>query len=525
MLSIKKPTFAGAVLMLCCVIASWCFADSGPAGDEAGKAYQKAYNLILDENWAEAIKGMEAVIRQYPNSSVADDAAFYICLGREKSGQSMESAFECYKQCIERYPKSSYADDAKANLIRLADELAKAGKPQFRAIVRSMGNGEDIKLKILAIQALINSEEPEKTLPVVMKLYDQTSNEEDREKILYLMNDIDSPEVTVKLSEIVQKDPSVEVRKKAVYALGDRGDDVAAKELMKIVRSKNPLEIRKAALYSIANADTPEVIGFLAQVAKTDEEQELAKAATFAINDTDSPESLKALQEIVKVAPALEVRKAALYALGDRDEADTVGVLRTVALSDADEELRRAAVYAIANNESAAAAQALSEILAKSKEEKVQEAALHAIADQQGRAAQQTLMNVAINNPVERLARTAVHALADASDGDVSLLLEVYRKAKFPEVRKAALFAIGDQEGKGAIEALGKVLEEEKDEELRIVVLHSIASAGEDQAVPILFNVAMNDPSIRIRSTAVQMLGEIGTPAAKDALMKILEKQ
>jgi len=106
------------------------------------------------------------------------------------------------------------------------------------------------------------------------------------------------------------------------------------------------------------------------------------------------------------------------------------------------------------------------------------------------------------------------------------LLLEVFRKAKFEEVRKAALYAIGDHCGeKSAIDSLSRILKEEKDEGYRIVALQALANADEDAAVPILSNVAKNDPSQRIRSAAVQMLGEIGTPAAKKALMEILEKE
>jgi hypothetical protein len=39
------------------------------------------------------------------------------------------------------------------------------------------------------------------------------------------MNDIENPKVIVKMSTIIQTDPSIEIRKKAVYALGDRGPE------------------------------------------------------------------------------------------------------------------------------------------------------------------------------------------------------------------------------------------------------------------------------------------------------------
>jgi HEAT repeat protein len=110
--------------------------------------------------------------------------------------------------------------------------------------------------------------------------------------------------------------------------------------------------------------------------------------------------------------------------------------------------------------------------------------------------------------------------------GDTSLLLEVFRKSKFDEVRKAALYAISDHsEGKSAVDSLSKILKEEKQEEYRVVALQALANVKGDEVVPILADVAKNDSSNRIRTVAVQMLGEIGTPAAKKVLMDILEKE
>ncbi len=497
--------------------------SAGANKDEATRAYQKAYELLLSEAWDKAIQAFQAVIKQYPGSSVEDDAAFNICQARDKSGKQKE-AFDCYHQFVMKYTKSTYVHYASENMARLSHDWAKID-PGMKAIVESLDKGKDFNIKLLALQALIDSDGEEEALPVIIRLYDKSTKPEDREKILYVLNDIDHPSVTVKLSEIVQKDPSPELRKKAVYALGDHGAD-AVPELKKIVTSKNELEVRKAAVYSLANTEAPGIVTFLGEVARTEANEELAKAATYAIGDVESPESSEALQSILKSSAIIEVRKAALHALADHDEGMSVAALKAVALTDSNEELRRIAVYAIADNESKESIAALKEILANSKDPKVQEAALYALADHGGPGVSDVLMATAINNPDERLAKAAVHALADATDGDCSLLLEVFRKAKFDEVRKAALYAIGDHCGKkSAIDSLSRILKEEKEEEYRIVALQALANADEDAAVPILSNVAKTDSSQRIRTAAVQMLGEIGTPAAKKALMEILEKE
>jgi HEAT repeat protein len=498
--------------------------DSGANGapDKALEAYKKAYDLILNESWDKAIPAFQEVIKQYPGNAVEDDSAFYICLAKEKSGANKE-AVRCYGQFVAKYPKSTYVNDASANMTRLAQSLAVID-PGVKSYVDSVKEEKDINIKLLALQAIIDSDGAKEALPVIIKLYDKTTKPDDKEKILYMMNDIDDPSVLVKLSEIVQSDPLPEMRKKAVYALGDHGEE-AAPELKKIVKSKNDAEVRKAALYSLAQTNSPDVVTFLGDVAKTETDAELAKAATYAIGEVDSKESSAALQSVLKSSAITEVRKAALHALADHVEG-SIPTLKATALNDQDEEIRKTAVYAIADNHSKDSVDALKEILSTSKDPKVQESALYALADHGGPGVQPVLMQTAISNPEERLAKAAVYAMADLTEGDTSLLLEVFRKSKFDEVRKAALYAISDHsQHKSAIESLSRILKEEKEEEYRVVALQALANVEGDEVVPILADVAKNDSSSRIRTVAVQMLGQIGTPAAKKVLMDILEKE
>ncbi|HSE42403.1 MAG TPA: HEAT repeat domain-containing protein [Acidobacteriota bacterium] len=523
-MKIKAITILFVMVMAAQLNAMTMLYLAGPVSagkDEASKAYAKAYGFILNEQWSQAITALQGVSKQYSNSSIADDAAFYVCFAKEKTEKSQE-AFDCYRQFVTHYLSSNYVNDATQAMVRLGNEL-KPTNPEIDLYIKNFNNSKDIDIKLLALQALLDSKGEKEALPVIIKLYDKLEKPADREKVLWILNDVEDPQVLVKMSSIVQTDPSVEIRKKAVYALGDHGPE-ATPELKKILASKNDIEVRKAALYALANSDDPSIAPFLGEVARTEQDVELAKAATFALADVDSPEAVQALQGILKSQLNLEVRKAALHTLADHGDGMSVATLKQVALNDSNEELRRTATYAIADDDTKEAFEALKEILGASKDTKVQEAALYAIADQQGTGASDVLMQTAINNPEQRLATAAVHALADATEGDTSLLLQVFQKSKFPEVRKAALFAIGDRNSKSAVDSLSKILKEEKEEEYRVTALYALGEVG-DAAVPILSYTAQNDPSIRIRTAAVQMLGEIGTDAAKKELMKILEKE
>ena len=69
------------------------------------------------------------------------------------------------------------------------------------------------------------------------------------------------------------------------------------------------------------------------------------------------------------------------------------------------------------------------------------------------------------------------------------------------------------------------MLKTEKEPDVRRMLVYSLGETESDEAVPILLDVALNDTNNRIRAAAVSALGEIGTPKAREALLKVLEKK
>ena len=72
---------------------------------------------------------------------------------------------------------------------------------------------------------------------------------------------------------------------------------------------------------------------------------------------------------------------------------------------------------------------------------------------------------------------------------------------------------------------MGTILETEKDADLRQSIVWALSDSDSDEAVRILARVIRNDSSARVRTSAVQALGEIGTPAAKKVLKEILSEE
>src|SRR4030042_3366954 len=120
----KRSAVIGIIVFLASTVLP------GPLGaaesqEKDAVAYKQAYNLVLQEKWADALKAMEELVKNYSKSAWVDDARFWQCYAREKLSQSPESVFKCYQEFINAYPESEWADDARANMVWLGRQPSK----------------------------------------------------------------------------------------------------------------------------------------------------------------------------------------------------------------------------------------------------------------------------------------------------------------------------------------------------------------------------------------------------------------
>ena len=92
-----------------------------------------------------------------------------------------------------------------------------------------------------------------------------------------------------------------------------------------------------------------------------------------------------------------------------------------------------------------------------------------------------------------------------------------------PEVRKQAMYQIGNSDDPASVNALIKIAQEGKDSELQVAAVYALGNAGKDDAVAPLAGIAKTGTSRKLRSAAVNALGQIGTDKARAALVDILQ--
>ncbi len=505
------------------------------AGNEdAAEAYDKLKDLIYDERYSQAYDASRKFLADFGDSRYAEGAEFFRCYSLQRSTRDYQQAFDCYAKFLEAHPDGKWSDDARSEYLKLAKRLSDAGDPRGKAALESMAArrvDEDSEFKMSVIWEIMD-QDGDVPFDVVADLLTKSKDPDVRRHVVYMIAEVDDPRVVDLLIQVAETDPDPDIRRHAVYALSEYADeDRVISAMVQIMKTEKDADIRRHILYAIAETESDEVTGILINVAQTDPDPDARRAATFALAEVDAAAATAALESIVETSDDEELQRAALYALIERDDVNIIPTLKKIALSSpgtrAGRELRHAAVYALAEVDDPSVVPVLTEIIKTSGDSEVRRAAFYALAEHGGPEAEALLRTAAMDTRDEGLAQAAVWALTDVLDDDdaTEFFMEVFRQSPFEGVRKAALYAAMSGAGEASAPALGQMLEAQEDPDQRKAIVWALSEIDSDESVAILARAARNDPSREVRRAAVQALGAIGTPAAKQALHDLLNER
>lgn len=269
-----------------------------------------------------------------------------------------------------------------------------------------------------------------------------------RRDALMALAELGTPE-TVPLLTGALDDPDPDIQRMALHALAELAGpaDVSQAALAAVVRATKSADpdVREAAIVALAEAGGDAAVPALV-AATTDSEPDVRRHALWALAESDSPDAIPALARAASDADP-EVRRFALYALAERDGAASFGTL-VDALDDPDSEVRRAAVTALAESEHPEAADALARVL-EDEDTDVRQMAIWGLAESGSADAAVTARLVAVleGDAEPEVRQAAVHALGEiGSDAALDALTRALQDPD-PDVRKAAMAALADLAG------------------------------------------------------------------------------
>ncbi|NQT27467.1 HEAT repeat domain-containing protein [candidate division KSB1 bacterium] len=465
-----------------------------PQDKNAAKiAYQEAYNLVLDEKWDHSIDALEKVIQSHPRSQWVDDARFWQCYAREKTGRDLEQIFDCYQTFLEQFEDSKWSDDAKANLIRVGEKLAKSGKSEYTAMIEGMKEEEDQEIAIAALMAMQNMGDAE-VIPIISKLYSTTRNSEVKEKVIFILSQSDAPEAENQLITIAKTDDDTEMREQAVFWIGQNSDSEAGFQTLKTIVLNDPDEdVREKAVFALSQMPDNKGMPVVIELAQTSEDSEVRENAVFWIGqNANSKEHIAILKKIVDTDPNEDVREKAVFALAQSEHG--MPYVIEIAETHKNSEMREKAIFWIGQN-------------AKPQE------------------ALRILKKCVMEDPEQEVREQAVFALGQIRDNlGLDTIIDIAKTHKDPEMREKAVFWISQSsDSEKSLNALKHIMKNDKNQEVREQTIFAVSQLPEKVGIPVLIDIAKNDPSSEIRKKAIFWLGQSSDPRAKETLLEIIE--
>ncbi|HJQ67936.1 MAG TPA: HEAT repeat domain-containing protein [Blastocatellia bacterium] len=284
----------------------------------------------------------------------------------------------------------------------------------------------------------------------------------------------------------------VETRNLGVFLLHESGGSPIIR--VEVYNLDRPREYSRYPVYWAGRAGNQESLNLLKNLAMAGERGRVSKTAAMAIGLHDDPSVGSLLKELVRNASDQEVRKSAVFWLGmvPGEQAFLTELVRN---EQEPTELRKQAAFAIGVGKDASALVALQGLYPAVTSREVKK---------------QIIFASSINRN---------------SDQAVDFLVKVASDDPDRELRKQALFWLGQKAGKRALEVLGKTVESaDAETEVQKHAVFAISQRPRDESIPLLIKIARTHAKPEVRKQAIFWLGQTGDERALAFFKEILSK-
>lgn len=292
----------------------------------------------------------------------------------------------------------------------------------------------------------------------------------------------------------------IETRNLGVFVLHEPSDGSTARvEIYNLDRRR---EYSGYPVYWLGRAANEESLTYLKGIVESNQIGDAPKHSIVAIGLHDDPRVGGMLEDFVRNSKIDKVRSTAVFWLGQipGHSPFLVDLVRTEQESAS---LRKEAAFAIGISKDPGAIAAL-------------EGLYPAITNREVR--KQIIFAASINN--------SDAPTGSRNDGDgINFLIKVAESDPDRELRKQALFWLGQRAGKRSLEVLGNVVEKSDDDtEVQKQAVFAISQRAKDEAIPLLIKIAKTHPKPAVRKQAMFWLGQTGDDRALEFFKEILSR-
>ncbi|HEX9005346.1 MAG TPA: HEAT repeat domain-containing protein [Blastocatellia bacterium] len=250
----------------------------------------------------------------------------------------------------------------------------------------------------------------------------------------------------------------------------------------------------------------------------------------FWAGKVSNDESLNYLRELTETQPNKKNSEHGVVAIALHNDSRVGGMLKQFVRSLPGKDVRNSAVFWLGQIGGETAF--LSELVTSDQENvEVRKQAAFAIGvskDSNALATLQSLFQSVTNREVKKQLVFAVSVNGNKETGQeeaINSLINIATNEKDVEVKKQAIFWLGQKAGERSLKVLGDTVNSnDADTEVQKQAVFAISQRSKDEAVPLLIDIAKTHAKADVRKQAIFWLGQTGDERAVTFFKELLSK-
>ncbi|HEX5726194.1 MAG TPA: HEAT repeat domain-containing protein [Longimicrobiaceae bacterium] len=281
---------------------------------------------------------------------------------------------------------------------------------------------------------------------------------------------------------------------------GDLGEDVLLPvnlaegvepwpDMLRLAREESlPAETRKSAVFWLSQAENDEAGRALAGLARARGlDREVREQAVFWLGQSQRDEALEVLEEILRDEDDRELQKKAVFALSQHRSARASALLREYAERPGGSgEVRQDAIFWLGQTRSSENAAYLQDLFRRLDDPELKDKVIFSLSQMRGVGSERWLLEVARDGGEPMETRKQALFWAGQSGASLADLARLYDAADDVEIKEQLIFVFSQRRDDAAVEKLIDIVRRDPDRELRRKALFWLGQSRDPRALRVI---------------------------------------
>ncbi|HJQ25140.1 MAG TPA: HEAT repeat domain-containing protein [Blastocatellia bacterium] len=455
------------------------FVQTSNASNDEVAIFRQGRDLIADESWEDAAEKFGEYVEKYPKGKEVDAALYWLSYALVKE-QKFDAANRTISRLLAQFPNSRWRRDAEA--LRLQTPTRQPAKN-----IDSLEGDEE---KIIVLQSLCMGNPEQCAVQAAAILRNSNASRHLKEAAITLVGQHRPSQSKEILVDVARNNSDAHLRKTAIFWLGQSGDENIL-DLLKELSASPDDEISKTAIFAISQHRSPRADVLLAEMARNGASRRLREEAIFWVSQRGNPANDQLLAQIFDSEKDTEIRKKVIFALTQRHSEAARAKLFEIARSATDKDVRQDAIFWVGQRGGDQAADELSSLFDAERDPEIRKKIIFSLSQMNNQKARTKLMDVVRSSDDAELRGETIFWLAQTGGNNtVDFLGQLYDSEKTMEVKKKIIFSLTQaREKKAALHKLMAIARSDPSPELRKEAIFWIGQSRDPEAIKFLEDI------------------------------------